>query len=248
MLISSPIQVLPSILSMSIGPILSALSVGKNRRLQSSLMKSAFRYVMLVSLLASVMVVMYSRNLVLLFSREEYLPAVSIFPFVCLATVLLSAGDVFNTCLYSIGKAKIQRNVILVSVAAFLASSVPLTYLFSATGMAISYAVSMLVLSYLSYHYTNKFVSVKLDIKPVFKIIISSAVMAALIYFSSSLVTGLVSLLIFGLFFAIFYFALLVPMKFYNKDDVKVIMFVGEKVPALRKLTDGLAGFLSRFV
>jgi O-antigen/teichoic acid export membrane protein len=248
MLISSPIQVLPSILSLAIGPILSALSVGRNKKLQASLMGSVFRYVMFVSLLFSILVIMFSKNLIFLFSRKEYLPATVLFPFICLATVFLSAGDVFNTCLYSTGKAKIQRNIILATLAVFLMVSVPLTYLFSATGMAISYAISMFMLSYLSYYYANKFIRVKLDFKPLFKLIASSAAMAIFLYLTSTFVYGLLSVAVFGLIGTAIYLLALIPLKFYNEEDVKVIRFLGEKVPALQRPMNKIADLLSRFV
>jgi stage V sporulation protein B len=248
MLISSPVLVLPSILSRSLFPILSQLSVKKNTRLQSYLIKLVFRYTILISFPIAILVVMFSKNLIFLFSRVEYLPASGLFPIIAIASLLYAACEVFYSGLYAIGKPKIQRNIVLAMMFIFLALSLPLTLLFSAKGMSIAYAISMLSLFILSYSYIRKFIRVDLNHKSTLKVFVSSAILIAFIYSVSSLVYGLLSVIVFSMLGALLYILVLFPLKFYTKEDLKILRLVAEKVPMFSGTLNKVADMLSKLI
>jgi len=245
MLISSPILVLPSILTSALSPILAQLSVKRNTRVQSQLMKFVFRYTLFISAPLTILIVMFSKNLIFLFSRMEYLPASDLFPIIAAASLLYAACDVFYSSLYAIGKPKVQRNIVLAMAAIYVLLAVPLTIMLSAKGMAIAYALSMLALLVLSYTRIRKFVKVDISRWSVVKILVASLLLLLFIYSISGFVYGLLSVIVFALLGGLLYLFALVPLKFYTEGDLKMLRFFSEKIPvfgnAIRKIADGLS-------
>lgn len=246
--LASPIFVLPSIMSTAVSPSLTKLSVGRKTKLQSSLIKSIFRYEIFISLPLSILIIMFSKNLIFLFSSIAYLSASELIPFLVLASIFHSAGSIFHGGLYATGKAKIQRNIVLITAVVFLLSSIPLTYFFSAKGMAVSYASSVIMATILSYFYIRKFIKVKLNWIPILKIIVSSIILIGFLYIIFGFVYNLLSVAIFSLLGGFLYLIVLIPLKFYTEEDLKILRFLAEKVPIFSRLLNKTADALSKII
>jgi hypothetical protein len=94
----------------------------------------------------------------------------------------------------------------------------------------------------------KKFLKLKSLAKPLIKILFASLVFGLLLF--SSEIFGLrfyfkiLVLLIAGLF----YFLLLIPLRFYQKEEVRILNYFGRKAPFFKNFFFKLANFLSKYV
>ncbi|MCC5994088.1 MAG: oligosaccharide flippase family protein [Candidatus Aenigmarchaeota archaeon] len=249
LIITIPIVALPNTLNSALLPIISFLSANhQTKKHQERLIELVVRYSLFFSLPIALFLIIFSKQVIVIFSSEKYLEASNLFPILAIASVIYGLGNVFLSNLYAIGKAKLNRNIVLLTVATFLVLVYPLTKLYSASGMAISYFISILVLSIVSYFYIKKFLNVEIPKKDFMKILISSLISFAFLYLTTKITFGTLIDLILLLFAVAIYLFALALLKFYKKEDVKVLEFFEERTPILKKTIRNLKTFLEKFI
>jgi O-antigen/teichoic acid export membrane protein len=193
------------------------------------------RYSFFFSLPTALFLIIFSKQVIVIFSSEKYLEASNLFPILAIASVIYGLGNVFLSNLYAIGKPKLNRNIVLLTVVTFLVVVYPLTKLYSALGMAISYFISILVLSTISYFYIKKFLNVEMPKKDFTKILISSLIAFVFLYFTAKITSGLLIDFILLIIAGVLYVNLLLPLRFYKREDVKILEFIANKLPKFKK-------------
>jgi stage V sporulation protein B len=249
LIITIPIVALPNTLASALLPIISFLSANHQAKSQQKrLIELVARYSFFFSLPIALFLIIFSKQVIVIFSSEKYLEASSLFPILAIASVIYGLGNVFLSNLYAIGKAKLNRNIVLLTVVTFLAIVYPLTKLYSALGMAISYFTSILVLSIVSYFYIKKFLRVEMPKKDFTKILVSSLISFAFLYLTTKITSGILIDFILLVFAGAIYLFTLASLKFYKREDVKILEFFEERMPILKKTIRNLKTFLEKSI
>jgi O-antigen/teichoic acid export membrane protein len=223
LIITSTIQVIPSILSLALFPIISGLSVNKEtKKDQSYLIELTFKYNLFLIIPFSVFLVLFSKQAILIFSSLQYLESVTYFPYLALAGVLYGCSYIFLSNLYAIGKTKLNMYVSLFSTVTFLSLAIILTYFFSATGLSIAYVISMLLLFALSFFMMKKEIPVSIQFGNISKIIFATFIVSLPLYMLEQYIRSIIILLL-TFPAALAYFLLLFPLKFFTKEDMQIL-------------------------
>lgn len=256
MILTSMVADMPGILTTALFSITSKLCAAVNaKERQRYLIKLVFRYALFISLPVAIFFVLFSRPVILIFSRPDYLVASELFPILALAAIIYGCGNIFLSNLYAIGKTKTNRNITIATTLIFLVSSIPLTLIFfsmdptnkvlPAIGLSLAYIFSVSILFVLSFYYLRKFIHLTLPLKTIAKLLMSSLIALAFLYITSSFVHGTLSFILAAIA-AIIYLIVLLPLKFYSKEDIEVIKYASKKLPFKKRIL-GLAEFLSNY-
>lgn len=244
--ISSPLSMVPSTLTQALFPIISALSTEANpKKRQMNLIKIVTRYAFFMTIPAFVILILFSQNILILFARQEYLPATSLLPIIAFATIILGIGGIFNSNIYAMRKPKVSRNIVIITATLFLLLALPLTYIFSATGMATAYLLSILLFTLLSYLYLRKNIRLRFSGAMFMKLVTANIVLGLILYSTKLFNNLLIKILLFA-FGILSYFVALLLVKYYSKEDARVLNMVAEKTPVLKKQFYALSKFISK--
>jgi len=249
MLLTSPIVTIPNILSSALFPIISQLSVNRNSKWkQGQLIKMVFRYSLFVAIPVSIFLLLFSNQIILLFSSAEFLTASQLFPVLCLASLIYGCAIIFSQSLYSLGRPKLQRNIILMTVILFFILSIPLTMIYSALGMCIAYLISVTFIFLLCYINIRKIFMVELPLQDIKKILIAGLIIFVFLYTIADWATHIFLAIAFCLVAGVLYLTILLLLKFYAKEDILFVRSIVEKLPILKKQLLKLVDFFSRFI
>jgi hypothetical protein len=113
--------------------------------------------------------------------------------------------------------------------------------------MAISYFISILVLSIVSYSYIKKFLNVEIPKKDFMKILVSSLISFTFLYFATKITSGLLISLILVVVAGAIYITLLLLLGFYKREDIKVIEFLANKLPQFKSILYKIISVLRKF-
>lgn len=245
--ITSPIFSIPGVLNSALFPITSGLSAekgGKSR--QKILISMVLRYTSFITLPLIAVLLVFSGTIILFFSSGEFLPAVELLPIVGAAGFFFGLGGILNTSIYAIRKPVVSRNIIILTMSIFLALSIPLSIWLSVMGMAIAYLTSVFIFWAASAFYLKKFINISLEWKSMLKIVIAVLIFSAILFGLDS-VTSSNILKIAGVIFAsAVYLFVLVPLKFYKKEDLRILEFFSNRSPVGRKFFLRLRDSLSK--
>jgi O-antigen/teichoic acid export membrane protein len=231
LIVTSTIQIVPSILSLALFPIISGLSVdNRTKKEQSHLIKLTFKYNLFLIIPFSVFLVLFSKQAILIFSSPQFLEAVIYFPYLALAGILYGCSYVFLSGLYAVGKTKTNMYISLFSTISFLSLAIVLTYFFSAVGLSIAYVVSMLLLFTLSFFMTKKEIPISMQLKNISKIIVATFIISFPLCVLEQYVKSII-ILILALPSALVYVLLLFLFKFFTKEDVLILETFIDMVP-----------------
>jgi putative peptidoglycan lipid II flippase len=246
--ISFLITLIPNILSASLFPIISQLSVKNKQSKQSYLTSIVTRYINLFSIPSIFFLSIFSREIILLFSSKEYLPSSQFLPLLTLASFFFGLGNFFLSCLYGIRKTTLTRNVSLSFTLIFLILALVLTYFLFSWGLSIAYFITMLLYSSTTFILLKEFLKLKGLTKPLIKILFASSVFGLLLFSSEIFSLKLYLKILVLVIASLFYFILLIPLKFYQKEEVIILNYLGRKMPFFKNLFFKLADFLSKYV
>jgi len=250
MSLASPILLIPSILSAALFPIISQLGANKNfKRNQSHLINLTLRYVLLIGFPLLSFLILFSKPIILIYSSQKFLPAAQLYPILAISSFIYGIGTIYFTSLYAIGKPKIYRNIIVLSSSLFLFLSILLTYLYSSIGLAVAYFISISVLSVSSYFFIRKYIKTIFNYPSLVKIIIANLFFISLVYFSDLISVALfLKVLLVGIA-GIIYLLILVPLRFYTKDDIDILNFLEFRSPKnLKKVFSLSRQIISKYV
>lgn len=248
--LSSIIRVIPSVFTQALVPIISGLSIKRDPKTQQSyLIALVFRYALFLILPISFLLLLFSKYAVLLFSKYAFIEATSYLSILVPASLLAGMGSIFLFNIYAIGKPKTQRNILVAVAITFLLISIPLTKYYSATGLSFGYLSAMILLFFLSAFYIKKYIGLKLFVSDILKVIISSALIALVLFFLKPFISNIVTLLSISIPVGLLYLFSLLFLKFYRKEDIKILEFFAERVPKnVARYFYILINFLSKYV
>ena len=246
MLLTSIIATFPGILSSALFPIISFLSAdSRTKSKQRYLIQLVLRYAFFFSLPIAFLLSIFSKQAILFFSRVEYLEASSLFPILITASLIFGMRNIFLSNLYAIGKTKIYSNIILLTTFIFFILVFPLVNKFSSLGIAISYLLSVLVSAILGYFYLEKSLLFKVPLIPISKAVLSSSLSFLLLYYLTRFTSGITDYLL-VLFSGAVYLIVLYFMKFYRKEDVRILEIGMEKISFLKPFLKPVITILSK--
>jgi len=233
MTVATLVALVPGIISQAIFPITSQLSARKNSKgRQVKLVGTAFRYSLLIAIPFAIMLVIMLKPLILFIKlKMEYLPAVQYMPILATGSLLLGCGGIFSSSIYAIGKTRVNRNIFVLSAIVFLLFSIPMTYFFSAYGLAFSFLLVAALQFTLSYFFITKYTSLKLPLANIGKILLSSLIFMLVLYFSEKYFESFIlKVSVTAVSFAVYAVALLL-MKSFNGQDILLIRHIAENSP-----------------
>lgn len=247
-LLTSFIGVLVNVLASALFPIISGLSVDRRMKVREGyLIGVVMRYSLMVIVPISVVFLIFSNLFVLSFSSIEYISATTYFPILIPAAIMFGIGSIFNSNLYAIGKPKISRNIIVLTALLFLATSIPSVQYFSAVGLSVAYLISMAFYFVLNLTYIRKFLKIKFFVKGILKILISSGFIGFVLLLLYPLVSNIIMLAAVSIFSIIIYLLLLLPLKFYINEDIRILEFFSKRIPVLNKFLLAIIDLLKKF-
>jgi O-antigen/teichoic acid export membrane protein len=248
--LTSQIFIFSSIFSSAIYPVASQLSVDKKSRQKlSNLITLILRYVVFIVFPLSAFMTGFSKSIVILFSTSEYLQAAGLFQVLATASIFRVFGDIFISSLYAIGKTKLSRNIYILNAIIFLSISIPLTYLYSSLGLSFTYIISTLFMTITSYFFLRKSISITFPWKPLFKVLIATLAFLAMLYLIDLIPTATIFKIIPVGVSAIGYLLLLLPLRFYKKQDIKTLEMISTYLPEkLRPIMKIPVKAISKFI
>ncbi|MEM7821755.1 MAG: oligosaccharide flippase family protein [Candidatus Aenigmatarchaeota archaeon] len=247
LLIASIISIIPSVLSQALFPIISQLSVGRKVKKQSYLTQLVLRYALFVMLPLATALIFFSKPILLLL-RREYIEVTCILSILTIASLLFGLGQLFLSTLYAVGKTKLNRNIWVASALIFLLISSILIKLYSAQGLAISYTSASLIFLFLGYHYLKKTLIFRIDWRNLLKLVIPFILLFLFFYFADTIQASLLIKIIFAVFGGFVYLLTLIPLRFYKKEDLKILHIILEKLPIMRKQFLAFLKWFSKYV
>jgi len=243
--ISSVIGVLAHTPNTGLFPIISALSSHKKtKKKQGYLIGLVLRYSLFLIIPLSLLLIVFSKHAVLLFSKPEFLPSTQYFPILIPGAILSGIGVILNSNLYAIGKPKIRRNITVFSSLIFLISSLILTYYFSALGLSFAYFITMLFKSLVSFIYIKRSIKLNFFIGDLSKILLSSLLILLILFIIRPFIPNVFVLAVVLFPVSLVYLGLLLFANFYRVEDVRILRYFGEKIPALGKYILTIADFV----
>lgn len=249
MKISSVITVIPLVFLSSLAPIVSGLCADKNSKLkQSYLVKLVFRYILFFVLPTAILLILFSKYAILLFSNPSYLPAANFLIILTAASVFGGLASFLLSNLYTIGNPNKYRDSQIISSLAYLSLSIPLTYYFSATGLSFSYLFSTILLFFLSLFYLRKHLNFIPPLKDVGRILIGCAISAIFLILLKPYINNFLVAIVFAIIAGFIYLASLLKLKFYLKEDLMILDFLSERIPIFGKIFILVRNFLSKYV
>jgi O-antigen/teichoic acid export membrane protein len=233
----------------ALAPIVSGLSADRRpKSRQSYLVKLVFRYSLFLMVPISVLLMLFSKYTILFFATPEYLPATELLVVMTAATAISGICGLFLSNLYSIGQPKLYMTTQIISAAIYMALSIPMTYYFSAMGMAVAYLVSNIALLMMSFSCLRKYLTFNLPLSDIGRIAAGTFVSIAPIllvmpYIHNFTIAILASALAGGV-----YMLVLLPMNFYITEDLTVLDVIADKVPPARRPIMLARGMVAKFV
>lgn len=249
MQIPSVISTVSVIFFLALGSIVSGLSASRNPTpRQSYLVKLVFRYDLFIMVPMVVFMAVLSKYAVLFFASPQYLPATDLLVVMAAAAALYGLSGLFMSSMYSIGRPDEYMRIHVGVAVLYMALAVPLTYYFSAMGMAVAYLLSNLVFFAVGMLRLRKYLDFMVPLSDIGRIVVATAISAALLvaavpYIRSSAVAIAAAAISLGI-----YALIMLPMKFYIGEDLSVLDVVSEKVPAARMPVAAARKILAKFV
>lgn len=235
--VSNIIIIFPSVFTFALFPIMSSLSVKKRvENIKGYLLGLILRYSLFIIVPLSLCLILFSTHVVLLFSRPDYISAANYFPLLIPASVISSLANIINWMFYAIGKPRICRNITVATTAIFLIISIPLTFYFSAIGMATAYLFSSFFAFIISFLLVKRYIKVHFFANDILKIFISSILISLLLYFLKSVIHNIFTLVIILIPVSVIYLLILLLLKFYRIEDIRLLKLLFWKIPFIKNI------------
>lgn len=245
--ITSPLGVVPNTLSNAMFPIVSSLSAEKNpKQRQRRLINLTMRYTFLVTIPLMAFFTIFSKEFILLFAQVAYLGARPLIPYLAIASFMFGIGNILSSSVYAIRKPKIVQYIALATTATFLLLVFPLTITLSAYGAALAYLAAGVVFLTSGYIFLKRFLKIKFPAIPLLKTIAAGILLAIISFLSLGF--PLIVRILFALISLIAYILILIPMRYYTYEDIRILQIFEDKSSLLRKLLHPVEKLISKHV
>lgn len=236
MVISNTIGIIPGTLYSSIFPLISGLSAKKNSsEKQKRLIYFVLRYTLLFTIPMIFIYSLFSRYFILLFSSSEYLSASVLLPILSTASLIFGLSNIFSGTIYALKKPNLYKNILLLTSGLFLIVTPLFTYLWADMGISVGYLSVVSFYFVISLVYLEKQIPIKFPSGDLVKLLFVSAIAFLPLYIFKSFVPNL----FFGgaLIFCCgtLYLFILLMLRFYSEDDIRVLKEISEKIKILKK-------------
>jgi O-antigen/teichoic acid export membrane protein len=247
--ITSPIFSIPSVLNSALFPITSSLTMKKGgKSSQKILINMVLKYAAYITLPLISILLIFSGTIILFFSSGEFLEAKNLLPIIGFAAFLFGIGGILNMSIYAIRKPNVSRNITILTLVMFLALSIPLTLLMSVTGMAIAYLTSIFVFFITSMIYLRKFIGFSPDLRSLGKIAVAVLIFSGVLFGIDQLLSETIVKLIAAIAALVMYIFVLIPLRFYKKEDLTILDFLSKRAPVGKKIFSGMRNIISEYV
>jgi len=246
-IITSVIGILTNVLTSAAFPIISGLSADRRTKVrQSYLIALVVRYSLLFVSPLSILLIIFSKYAILLFSSSQYLSAAAYFPILVPAAVLTGMGGIFYTNIYAIGKPNTERNIMVASALLFLVTSIFLTKYFSAIGLSFAQLITASLLFSLSFIYIRKYLRFKFFVSDTLKILFSTFIVVSVLLILRQFILSIFTLALIIVPVGLLYLIVLLFVNFYRTEDIVILEYLGEKIPVIGKYLLAIANFIRR--
>jgi len=245
MLVSSPLDLIPITIGAAALPIISNLSSSDDRKTQGYLLNLVVRYSLLIVLPLAVFLSYFSRQFFQIFF-PQYVSATSLLTYLIPGTIFFGIASIFNSSIYVVKKPKTSRNITIFTTILFLIFAIPLTQRFSSQGIAAAFLISTFCMLLISTYYIKKFIGLKIHVVSFMKLFFAAALFFGFLLASDFISTSLIFKILLIIFGTVIYGMILLLLKFYIKEDVRVLKAIERRSPFLKKQIHFFVDFLER--
>lgn len=241
-MIATQISIIFSVIATSLFPIISGFSPRTKKQSISKLISYGIKYGLLIAIPFSFFLIIFSKPIILIFFRKEFLPSTKIFPLLLLSFIFYGISNLILINLYASGKTKLYRNISILVTTTYFITAIPLSISYGFFGMALSHLISTFINFLVSFYFSRRFFNVKIEGTKILKILIASIILAIVWKVIDVLNVSIFVKLFLVLFTSFLYFLILSLLKFFDKTDKKILETLfnifGLKFPFVKKLID----------
>src|SRR3989344_407645 len=217
----TPIRAVFQVISNSLMPIGSGKLARQAQSGFDELMNQSIRYSLLIVLPLTVMFFIFSSDILLLFTKTDYLAGAHSMRIIAIGSLLVGISYILSAVLYTAGMVRESRNVNLLGGICNTVLCVILIPFLGLIGAAFSYLLACVISSWFSISLCQN--KLKLHSAYLKKLVTSFIILCLMILLLKYLIGGIYSL-IFSIIFGIpLYFILLIYLRFFGETDIKIL-------------------------
>jgi len=238
MAISTLISVAPNVLSNAIYPIISSLSFDKEKnKSKEKLLEETIRYAFFFSIPMILTFSIFPELFVMSFSSNKFIAASKLLPILGTSVFLYSMSTMFLNSIYALNKPKIYRNILILIVFIFLMTTITLTYFLSDLGTALGHLITMVIFLSITFFELKKIINIKFPLTDIIKIFISSILFFVLYFVKPYVINLIIAGILISVVFILYLLSLRL-MKFYKKEDARILKHLFYKVKFAKPITN----------
>jgi O-antigen/teichoic acid export membrane protein len=142
----------------------------------------------------------------------------------------------------------LNRNIWIACALIFLLISPILINIYSSHGLAISYLISSTIFLFLGYHFLKKSILLKINWKNLSKLILAFPLLLTFFKVADIIQANLIIKILFAILGGVSYLLALIPLRFYTKEDIRILSIISEKLPFGKKQLLFLIDLLSNWL
>ena len=221
--LSSLLTFVPNILYTASFPVFSGMYGKKDHKGIEELLNMVFRYTILVSIPLSSIFILFPSFLIRIVAKPAYLSGANALSLLGIVGLVYGIGNILLNMLYAIGKPKLNRNIMIGTLIIYLLLSIPLSIFYGSFGMATTYLIAFFFLFTSSLYFTRKFYRLNINYKYILKVLLSSSVWLLVLITATFLSNSIYVFIFAGLVGFFLYTFLLLILKAFNADDLKML-------------------------
>ncbi len=245
--LSSPMRIIPQLISSSIFPVTSAQADSDNKDSVNRIFFHGTRYALVLTVPLLAVFVLFSNQLVLMLSSPQYLEAAYIVPIIAVAYLSVGLATIFINTLYATGHVNESRDSQLLGGAVNLAFSVWLIPAYGLTGASLAFlacGISMLMYSIVK---VKACLNLNFPVRDSLRTILAGAAFYASALYSHQFFGGGWWLISATLGAAVYFFSLAM-LKFFKKTDVRILGDIRDRFPrSTQKIFGRFVAAISHF-
>jgi len=244
-----PIIMIPEILSSSAFPLLSQLYGKNDNKNIKKILFQIFRYALLITVPVSLFIFLFPTQIIYLLGNPSYLPGYRLLQVFSISHLILGIGTFFSLSLYALGKPNSYRNIKIIQSVVFLLITLLLVYN-GHSFMSIGYSfLSVGIITFLmGVTLLNKYYSLRIEITPILKIIVSSLISVLFLLLMKPYVEGIFMIILTALTSTIIYCFILLILRFFREDDLWILNELKRKFPGMKKIFDVSEKIMRKYV
>ena len=257
--VSSLISTIPQVVDTALFPTMSGLCSDKHgKKKQRYMLRLVTRYSLILVVPIAMLILVFSDYIVLLLTRESYIEASKFLFFLVPAEIFNSFGGLFLSAIYAIGEPKKIRDAWIIATVIYVLLAFPLTFYFSAMGLALAYCIAASTFLIYGLYYVIKYLDFRLPIRDILIVIIPTLLLGLFLILSRHYIIQqfiaygiLTEFLAVGILIGVsglIYSLTFVLSGSLIEEDLKIIETLSIKSPVFSKQIERIGGYLSKYV